>query len=283
MQSATKSLLSQHVFDGFQQFGITPGDTVLIRANLGSIGRFKKDDFTHFIDYILDFLGPDGTLVGLTFTSFFNSQSLDPNVVFDINTPTNAGKFSELLLEHPKSIRSFHPTCSFAAIGKQASDILKNHSINSSLYQPMDELIQRKAKMLLIGCSDQSPGFTTVHHTLSVLGHSQKTLPFNKCGVYYLDDQNQKKRYIQKENGGCSRGFGKLYTDYIAHNKLQIGYIGKAYTLCINAHDAFTIERDILKDNPRYSLCDHSDCHWCRATWSFNKRDLIPFMFRRKS
>ena len=49
------------------------------------------------------------------------------DIVFDIrNTPSEMGAFSEYIRTKKDSVRSFHPFTSWAAIGKNANDKLKN-------------------------------------------------------------------------------------------------------------------------------------------------------------
>jgi hypothetical protein len=45
-------------------------------------------------------------------------------------------------------------------------------------------------------------------------------------------------------------GFGKLYEKYIADELLNIGHIGKAYSLLANAKEIFDVDFKTLSTNP---------------------------------
>ena len=62
--------------NALKAFNIRKGDTLFIRADLSKIKRFSKDERLSLIDVILDYLGPEGTLVGLTFSRFFHLKQL---------------------------------------------------------------------------------------------------------------------------------------------------------------------------------------------------------------
>lgn len=67
------------------------------------------------------------------------------------------------MLSHPKAFRSKHPTNSYVAIGKNAKYIFGNHDENSGSYEPIRKIVELEGKMILIGCVESSPGFTTTH------------------------------------------------------------------------------------------------------------------------
>jgi aminoglycoside N3'-acetyltransferase len=263
-----------------RKLGIAKGDTVLIRARLTDLGMKASEMLAGLLDSFLEVVGPDGTIVGLTFTKCFSLNKAPKDYVFDEKTPSTVGSLARLFLAHPQHVRSRHPVTSFAAIGANAERMCEGHAANAPCYLPIKTLLELDGKFLLIGCAGSSPGFTSVHWAQYELGLAEKSLLRNRQGVYYRKGA-QIELYRRRDFGGCSRGFSKFYGHYVAAEKLAAGQVGLAYSLAIRARDAFNIEYDLLKRNPRFALCDDKDCFSCRCTWTYNLRDAPGWVVRR--
>jgi aminoglycoside N3'-acetyltransferase len=262
-----------------KSIGINQGDTVLVRASLGRVGRMASPGKKTFMAALQTVVGPDGTLVSLAFTrSFiFGIGAKKPHNIFTKETPPSIGALANMFLNHPDHKRSKHPTNSFIAIGKNAQDIVSNHNENSLSYTPISRLIELNAKMLLVGCIKDSPGFTTVHYAQEVLGITRKSFFSYLLWVYYKNaDKN--KLFIRKDCGGCSAGFRKFYADYLEESKLSIGMVGDAQSMLINSVDAYNIEYERIKKNHKYFLCDNNLCVVCRVSWLFNMQDIPKYL-----
>ena len=252
--------------------GICNGDTLLVTAALRSINIEKKSDF---LEVLLEVLGPEGTLIGLSFNDYFFFPFIS-RATFTRESKSNTGGFSNMMLSHPKSYRSMHPTNSYVAIGKNAKYVLEEHNENSKCYTPISKLLKLNGKMLLVGCIDSSPGFTTIHYAQEVLGLTEKSFLKNLKGIQYKDG-NTIKKFLRKDYGGCSKGFNKFYSLYMNEGVLEQLKVGGAPSLIIDANEAYKCELEVLKTRPLYLLCDDPLCLSCRATWKNNKKDIIPF------
>lgn len=259
----------------FINLGITQGDTVLIRGNLGKVGRIKKEIF---LKSLLDVVGQNGTIVTLGFTKAFPFYKVDKDFIFDLQTKPNTGALGSIFLNHPQAQRSCHPTNSYIAIGKNAQYILENHDENSLIYDPMKKLIELNAKMLIFGIIEDSPGFTTVHLAQQELGLTKKSFFKGFFRVLYKNKHDEIKLFKKNDVGGCSAGFGKFYSHYLSHNVLKIGKIGKSIALSINSRDSYQIEYDLLKNDNSFHLCDNPLCLSCRCTWKYNLKYLPNFI-----
>jgi len=109
----------EKIKNDFENMGLKKGDVVLIRASLKSIGQVDFSDKMDYINTILDVIGEEGTLISLAFT-VSNFIFRNKNIIFDGSNESYAGGFPNLMLKHPKSIRSKHPMNSYVAIGKYA-------------------------------------------------------------------------------------------------------------------------------------------------------------------
>jgi aminoglycoside N3'-acetyltransferase len=259
-----------------EALGVAKGDVVLVRANVGAIGRVRGGLGESLRGALQDAVGETGTLVSLAFTRTFPLLRLDRGYVFDEDTPTTSGALPKLLLETPGRVRSRHPTNSFVAIGARAAELLAGHDERSSSFQPMERLVALGGKQLVIGCVDDSPGFTTVHLAQHRLGLSTRSLLRNRVGVLYARD-GETRLFRRPDIGGCSMGFAKLYADYENAGLLRKGRVGRAPSIAIDAAPALALEEDRLRRDPRAVFCDRPLCTFCRGTWWFNKRDMVLF------
>ena len=265
--------------DNIRALGIEKEDTVLVRAALRKIGISEEKSGDLLISALLDVVGEEGTIMGLTFTKSFFFPKIDKNYIYTEETPAVTGGLAKAMQKYPKSVRSKHPTNSYVAIGQYAYDLLNSHDENSSSFLPIKNLIRLNGKMILIGCVSESPGFTTVHLAQEELGLSSKSILKGLVGVRYRKG-SQVKLFKRKDFGGCSAGFYKFYSHYVRSGKLQCGIVGEAYSIAINARDAFEIELELIKKNNKYPLCDDPTCFDCRGTWWYNKHDMIKYYIK---
>jgi len=276
-----KRITKQELMAGLQKMGIGEGDILVIAADLGEIGLVEGSPQDTILNALLETVGESGTIVGPCFTRHFFMHEIDKKYVFDIHKPPTSGSLSRIMLEHPKSERSLHPTNSFVAIGAKAKQILAGHDKNSLSYDPVGKAVDLNAKMLLIGCVASSPGFFTVHYAQQALGLTHKRFLKPKRGVYYKDNNGEVKLFIKKDFGGCAKGCYKFYSYYVMDGGLTTGRMGNANCIAMDGKRAFDVAYNILKENPRFALCDDPLCGSCRASWSFNKRDYIPYYLRK--
>jgi aminoglycoside N3'-acetyltransferase len=259
-----------------QALGIGPGDVVLVRANVGAVGRVKGGLGESLRGALLEAVGEEGTIVSLSFTRTFPLFRLDRSYVFRDDTPATSGALPKLLLETPGRQRSRHPTNSFVAVGRRAAEVLAGHDEGSSSFQPMERIVALGGKQLLIGCLLESPGFTTVHWAQHRLGLSTRSLLRNRVGVLYERD-GEIRLFRRRDVGGCSLGFHRLYPEYERAGLLRRGLVGRAESIAIDAAPACALEEDVLRRDPRSVFCERPLCTFCRGTWLYNKRDWVSF------
>jgi aminoglycoside N3'-acetyltransferase len=259
--------------------GVKKGDILLVRADLGNIGKLATKKREDYVNFMLDAVGEEGTIIGLSFTSSFFIKK-NKNIVFDGTNKSYTGAFANTMISHPKAIRSSHPTNSYVAIGKNAKYILENHDENSGAYEPIRKIIELGGKMILIGCVESSPGFTTTHLAEVDLG-LHKRIIFPTLNRAYYKENDDIKLFKRKDLGSCSSTFYKFYGHYVKNELLQQGYIGNAYSILIDANEAFALDLKVLKANPKITLCDNPSCMICRARRWDNLKD-IPIYFLKQ-
>src|SRR6266404_5896278 len=165
------------VFD-LQNLGLRSGDTVLVRSAAKAIKVETGSPAKALFDGVRDTIGPTGTVVALSFTSdfYFWQKKRAAQFPFHSKAKSGTGAFPQIVLDHPASVRSLHPTNSFVAIGPNANAIVHGHDERSTSFFPIKNLIDLGGKLLLVGCVETSPGFSTVHRVQEDLGLADKTL-----------------------------------------------------------------------------------------------------------
>lgn len=158
----------------FCQLGLQPGMTIIVHSSLSSLGWVCGGSVT-VIQALMDVITSNGTLVMPAHSGEYsdpadwknppvpsdwwsiireNMPAFDPQI-----TPTRGmGKIAETFRSFPKVLRSYHPEVSFAAWGKHAETITKNHSLDYSLGEssPLARLYDLDGWVLLLGVSYDS-------------------------------------------------------------------------------------------------------------------------------
>lgn len=262
--------------DDIARMGIGKGDAVLVRAALKTMGLPLDRSADMLIDALLRVVGPNGTIIGLSFTDMQISKWARRKTHFTPQSPTNSGGFAAALLGRAQAFRSSHPTNSIVALGAEAVGLTTSHTKDRFAFSWMRRFIELDGKQLLVGCVRSSPGFSTVHFAQEELGLATRSLLSGLEGTF-IDINDQEIWYARSDSPGCSRGFEKLYSDYVSNGFLATGHIAKAYCIQASARACIAVEMEKLKKNPRAALCDHPDCLSCSTrTYALSR---IPAFF----
>ena len=274
-----KEVTKKQVAAGLAALGVTTGDTLLVRADLGEVGWIKGAKRSDYLMLLLDALGGEGTLIGLAFTPSYTKAKAAAHV-FTSSTPTTTGAFANLMLKHPDALRSRHPTNSFVAIGKNAAAVLAEHGPSAGAYEPVRAVMNLGGKLALIGCAESNPGFTTTHLAEIDLGYHKRAILPQLKGAYYKE-AGKTQFFRRRDPGGCSVTFSKLYPYYRKAGILNEANVGAARSLLVDARSAYEIDRRVLATDPRFNLCDNPDCGRCRLRRWDNLQDAPAFLLKR--
>lgn len=168
--AATRSpVTTDRLVDGLRGLGVRPGDTLMVHSSLRSLG-WVNGGAVAVVDALMRSVGAAGTIVMPAHTSDITDpvRWRSPPVpaswletiratmpVFNPSTsPTRAmGRVAELFRTWPGAVRSSHPSCSFAALGPLAEEIIGRHDLDDPLGRrsPLGALYRLDAKVLLIG------------------------------------------------------------------------------------------------------------------------------------
>lgn len=153
----------------FLALGVRAGDTLLVHSSMGALG-WVRGGAKAVVSALLEVLGSDGTLV----VPAFSSENKDPSLwkeqpvpekwwpivrellpAFDERTTPcwQMGAVAEQVRVWPGARRSGHPQTSFAAMGKMAEEVTRDHAPTCHLgdQSPLARLEALDAAVLLLG------------------------------------------------------------------------------------------------------------------------------------
>lgn len=178
---------------------------------------------------------------------------------------TNSGSLGRMLAKISGAKLSAHPTHAFVGLGPRVTKVLVSHDDTKPCFSPIRELAEEyDFSMLLLGCVEDSPGFSTVHSTQYSLGLSQRHL----LRFILRWDVMNKGVFTSKlapESPGCSASFDKFYPYYEADKNLIRGeWNGIAWLFIPSARRALDTEEQLLSRNGRFVDCGRWNCLSCR-------------------
>jgi aminoglycoside 3-N-acetyltransferase len=266
--------------EGIRQLGVTEGDAVLVRGAMGAIGPVDGSKTSAFLTALGNVLGPEGTMLGLAFNDCLTKLWQHGKPVVTQATPPYTGGLVTKMLGLEGAYRSRHPTNSFVAVGPMAEALLGDHDETKPCFHPMEKLVAIGGKMMLVGCVDASPGFSTVHLVQEKLGQSYRNLRA-RLETAKFEKDGRVHRFWRTDAPGCSKGFRNFYPLYIRDNLLRVSHVGDALSFGIDAKSAFELEYAIMSDNPTFALCDNPDCTHCRGSLLYNLKDVPAYCARK--
>ena len=223
----------------YKSLGIRPGLVVIMHSSLSKIG-WTVGGPVAVIKALMEILTSEGTLIMPTFSGDNTdpSQWENPPVPkswWDVIrnempayhpkiTPTRGmGTIIETFRKWPKVIRSDHPTSSFAAWGRYAEYITKNHELITDLGEdsPLARIYDLDGKILLVGVSHENN--TSLHLAEYRSNYIKKQYKLNGFAMLI---NNERKWVEWKEldlNMDDFKQLGKDFELKIDYNLCKVG------------------------------------------------------------
>jgi aminoglycoside N3'-acetyltransferase len=184
----------------------------------------------------------------------------DDAVFATASTPADTGIFAETVRKHPDAIRSRHPTCSVAAIGRLARFLTQGHDHRSRAFLPYTRLAAAGGKILSIGIGDKLAGF---RHEAQALAGLLTVVPW-KLGCRFVDEHGAVRIFIPEDFPSCVKRLHELVPPLRAKGIVTDGQVGRAGAVTVPAEDALIMMTEMLKSHPESYLCEDFRCLWCR-------------------
>ena len=226
------------IINALKKIGIKKKDNIFVNPEIYRFGLFNDasnnhDYFNIFYKILNNLIGPNGTLCMNTYS--FNTLRYNESFNYH-NIKTTSGKLSEILLKDKNSIRSHHPVFSVTAIGKQASFICKNNSLNNYGYNsPYNKFLKTNGKIINLGMEPWQNPFNHVSEFLIGVPYY-----YNKfTNVKYL--RNKKiinikfSSFVRYLNFDLVENFNEIKKELINQNLVKSSKLGDGYVFSINA------------------------------------------------
>ena len=162
--------------EALRDVGLAPGAVVVVHSALRSFGRVEGGEDA-VIDALLSAAGPAGTVCMPTLTYGDYGPRRPPPPFDPRTTPGVVGRIPERFRQRDRVERSLHPTHSVAAVGPQASALLRDHHRSATPCgpdSPWGRIAAAHGSVLLLGVGTHS---CTLFH-----GAEEEAEPELRCG-----------------------------------------------------------------------------------------------------
>jgi aminoglycoside 3-N-acetyltransferase len=241
----------------FNTLGITPGSVIIMHSSLAEIGWTVGGPIS-VIKALMEVLTPKGTIIMPTFSSdnsdptkwenppvpekwwdIIKSEmpAYQPNI-----TPTRGlGIVVETFRRWPKVIRSAHPSLSFAAWGKWAKNIIKDHKLTSGLgeHSPLARIYDLDGKILLLGVNHVNN--TSIHLAEYRSEFSEKKYAMNGSSMII----KKKRQWVEYEE----LDHNQLGIDFESEINYNPAKVGKAEARLISQREIVDFAVEWFKKN----------------------------------
>ncbi|MCK5827957.1 aminoglycoside 3-N-acetyltransferase, partial [Candidatus Bipolaricaulota bacterium] len=203
---------------------------------------------------VLDVIGPDGTLMmyvgweGSSYDFLANVPEVPPALLqlwpaYDPTTSRAMHEWSiltECLRTWPGAQRSQHPDSSFAAVGRLADDLTRDHPLNYGMGEgsPLAKLCQHEGNVLLLGAPLSA--LTLLHHAEHLADVADKQIVRYKAPIL----SNGQKEWIDIEEfdtsqclpwQGSADLFEAIARQYLQEGQGIVGRVGAAASYLFDA------------------------------------------------
>lgn len=241
-----------------KKVGLKQGDIVLVHSDSTAVREITGINWADALNLLkncfLNVLGESGTLVVPT----FNWDFCKGKTYIHEKTRSQVGMFTNYVLFDDRSIRSFHPIYSFAAIGPMKNDVLNNVPKssygNESVFHRLHKL---NAKIILFNFD---LGTTFVHYVEQKLGVDYRYIKYftgkvSKDGFEYEDTFDFYVRYLDRN---VVVNLSKLHEYLHLTGKMMCAVLNGKYQLMqVRCNDIYQVVSEKLETDP-YFLLEHT-------------------------
>lgn len=255
----TKSLLTNHSLkEDFKKIGLKPGMTVIVHSSLSSIGWVCGAQIT-VAQALMETVTADGTVV-MPAQSTNNSDPMyweNPPVPQewwdgiresmpaynpDVTPTFGMGRIAEAFRTFPNTVRSPHPSCSFAAWGRHARYLTDEHPLDYPFGEesPLARLYELDASILLIGVGYDS---NTALHLSEFRSGCYPVIP--QWAAVQENGMRKWKKYTDLAES--SESFPEIGREFESSHTVRQETIGLAKSRLINMRELVDFGTDYIQ------------------------------------
>jgi aminoglycoside 3-N-acetyltransferase len=275
-----EKVTSSQIVNQLRMLGVNQGDVLLVTADLARVGLSHKNRKTLIGEWYRifdDLLGPEGTIVIVSFTRSFFRFAKNNNICFTRYQKSTSGALSQMYVDLEGASRSTHPTNSIIAFGKQAESICKEHTEKSMSFDFVGELIKLNAKHLMLGTLDNKNAPAGFHYAQQIIGETKSIPGVGLSQSYYINFNGHKKLFTRWDGGGCSGAGYKLIGHHILHKCVNIGVVGDSLSGLFDVEQSVNVCLNELKTNRNLLVCDDKMCLTCYGRFSTSGFKILLF------
>ncbi len=245
----------EQIIEDLKALGLHCGDSVIVHSSFRRIGRTDGGP-TALIEALADLLLPDGALLmpNLNITREFTTAD-PPRFDLKGGCIKNAlGIIPELFKCSHAAHFSIHPTHSMMGMGDKAADILKDHEhagLPCGPGTPWHKNALAGGRVLLIGVDQRCN--TTYHCAEEQLEDSYQLSRDAIEGIVIIDGR-ERVVTSRLHVWGNHPDFNVLNPELQALGYLEIGRVGNARTLCLDAGPFLGLCAEKMRHDNRYFL-----------------------------
>jgi len=249
----TAEVLAGHI----RRMGIAPGEMLLVHSSLKGIGWMPggPEELVHAFQEVLT---PDGTLLMPAFT--YGRETFRVGA-----TPAATGLLSETFRTTGGVVRSWHPTHSISAWGKDAEALCADHHLREPFGadSPLDRFVDAGGRILLLGVTHTAS--STVH-----VGECRAKLPYisvpstrHQPVHEFIAPDGRKHRTTITQFAGHGGAFNAVERDLRLRGAIRDGRIGAKQSTLMGAADVVAVVLELTRQQTDILLCNNPDCHIC--------------------
>lgn len=234
------------LMEDLKNMGLKGNDTIMMHSSMRAIGEVEGR-----ADTVLDALSEyfqDGLLMLPALTWNLANEE---NPVFDVkHTPCLVGILPELFRQREQVLRSYHPTHSVSALGKDAKAVLAESHLDGTPCGPRSawhRLMERDGYILQVGCTLTSCTFIHgVEEWYDVPERLDEPVQFT-----VVKENGEKMQLASRPHKGTpSEQFWKVEQALRDAGVLRDGKLGDAKVMVISARGCCEVVGKLLKDDP---------------------------------
>lgn len=231
---------------------LSRSDTVLIHSSMKAIGAVEGGADT-VLDAFQEYLS-DGLLVLPTHT--WKQINGEYNIFDPQSEPSCVGVLTERFRMRPEAIRSWHPTHSVAAVGRDAKDFTAGEEAWDTPCPRAGcwgKLYDRNAKVLFVGCTLRSNtllhGVEEWNEIPNRITDTHEQLKIRTPDGSLLD---RPMRRHESPHGDVSQNYGRMAEPFFDAGIARWGKIGDADTIVCDAAGMVELTSEYLRENPDF-------------------------------
>jgi aminoglycoside 3-N-acetyltransferase len=242
----TKRELQDHL----EEIGVNPSDTLLVHSSMKSLGQVEGGAST-VLDALGDFLA-SGLLVLPTHT--WEQINATYNIFDVVHEPSCVGLLTNLFRQRPGVIRSWHPTHSVAALGRDAADYVRgeeNVDTPCARRGCWGKLWDRRAKVLFLGA--ELSRNTIIHGAEEWASVPRRITDEHTLFKIRTPDGRLLDRPMRRHSSPChdiSQNYDKLKEPLIKRGIAVQGKVGDALSTLIEVAPMVELTIEFLRQNP---------------------------------